>query len=112
MIRDARSEDQAAIDELSRLAFTELRRIYRPSQAGVARKAALEGALSRIVAVGGRDTIAGTVEYRIEPPSVHLMDLAVHAPIAGRGLRDGRSTISPRKPGVGGSESRVARASW
>ena len=78
VIRDASSDDEPAIDDLSRSAFEELRRIYRPSQAALSGKAALDVALSRIVAVGGRDDIIGTVQYRVEAPRLHLIGLAVH----------------------------------
>lgn len=77
MIRDASSADQPPLDELTRLAFEELRRIYRPSQGAVSAKAALDASLARIVAVDERDDIVGTVQYRIEVSRLHLLGLAV-----------------------------------
>ena len=75
-IREATAADRDRVDEVSRLAFEELRRIYRPSAAALSSKDALE--LARTVAVDRHAGIIGTIQHRFEAPHLHLIGLAVH----------------------------------
>jgi predicted N-acetyltransferase YhbS len=73
-IRAAAPDDQPAIDDITRIAFDEHRRIYQPSASALSNKL-LD--LHRIVAANER-AILGTVAYRIDSPRLHLIALAVH----------------------------------
>lgn len=74
-IREARSTDQPAINDLTRLAFEQHRAIYQPSPAAVSGTSS--ASLPRIVAELD-DILVGTVQYRLAPPRLHLIGLAVH----------------------------------
>jgi ribosomal protein S18 acetylase RimI-like enzyme len=77
MIREATSDDLPAAEELSRVAFAELRQIYAPSASARERAAATSAQFTRLVAIDRKQQIVGTLLYGDEGDRIHVRALAV-----------------------------------
>lgn len=74
-VREVTHDDEAAVEEVSRLSTEALRRVYRPIHVPAA--TAAEARLARLVAIV-KGNVVGTVRYRMEANRLHLVGLFVH----------------------------------
>ena len=83
VVREARSEDAAAVDEVGRLAVADLRKVYRPTPSAV-KRARAQRTTCLVAVLDGR--IVGTVRCRAEGDRLHLMGPMVHPDFRRRGV--------------------------
>ncbi len=85
VVREALENDLSPAEEVSELAFRELRSCYRPTPETIDFKKQIYHSLKRLVAIIDSRLI-GTVEYRIETDFLHFLGLAVHPDCRLRGV--------------------------
>jgi ribosomal protein S18 acetylase RimI-like enzyme len=76
-VREVRPGDEPEVAEIDRLATDSLRKVYRPTELALQRRAAIAPTLGRLVAVlEGR--IVGVVQFYINDGSLSFLGLGVH----------------------------------
>lgn len=85
VVREPTEEDSQALREVKSLAVQDLRKVYRPIQAGHARRAAKARDRRPLVCeCNGR--VAGCVEYEPQGDRLHVIGLLVHPDFRRRGI--------------------------
>ena len=75
-VREPLPTDCEAIEQITRLAIADLRKVYRPNQKALNHLSKIAPALSQLVAIKA-DSVAGTAQYRIEHDCFILTTLNV-----------------------------------
>lgn len=76
-VRTAKEEEYEEANKVSELAFQNLRQIYRPNEKAIKNHNTIQSSLSRLIAILD-EKIVGTVKYRIDKQSLHIIGLATH----------------------------------
>ncbi len=84
--RAATESDEPAVQALSEAAFTDLRKIYRPTIAALAQRSNLPSEPQRVVAVDDSGQIVGTTKYYRDGDCYRILALAVPKEHRHRGI--------------------------
>jgi N-acetylglutamate synthase-like GNAT family acetyltransferase len=85
VVRAANAEDMVLAAAVSERAFRQVRTVYQPTDAAVARKFDQAGTWKRLIAERNRQIVA-TVEYRMATDRLSIRDLAVDPDFQHQGI--------------------------